>query len=481
MAMGLANLLRPEPFKCKRKGDSEQLMQDFVQYRGKMELFFTAAQVVGEHTGAQAGRSDAAHTACNSCKQEKAMVVMLGGEEMNKLFEHVGGVAEDDSYIRAMDKVEQGIKRLTNQATARFKLFQEMPQDGRGFREWSQLVVEQANRCDWTNYDRSMAARDAILFQMEDKKLRRKVIAEDPALTEVIKLGIANEQAVRVADRFRTKPEKEAPQPRIAALEEQVRALSRPGATAGKKLKKCTTCTRPTHGEGKCRALTETCHACKKVGHFKGSQVCTKSGKGKLGVNAVKSDSELEDTTSEAESVGRVEEEQVRSSQMGQAEEEKAQVKVTIIDHGRRAPAKKVEFLVDSGVRKTLICELIWKKMQKKEVGQSLKLKKCNTKFRPYGTREYLPVMGRSKCKMQAEAGATINTMVYVVKGQEQPLLGLADAKFPELFTGLGRAKVVPVHIEVDPKVKPIQQKRRNIALHTAQAEATSGGAQAGG
>ena len=56
---------------------------------------------------------------------------------------------------------------------------------------------EQANRCDWTNYDKSMAARDAILFQIEDKKLRRKVIAEDPALTEVIKLGITNEQAVR--------------------------------------------------------------------------------------------------------------------------------------------------------------------------------------------------------------------------------------------------------------------------------------------
>jgi hypothetical protein len=38
--------------------------------------------------------------------------------------------------------------------------------------------------------------------------------------------------------------------------------------------------------------------------------------------------------------------------------------------------------------------------------------------------------------------------------------------KFPDLFTGLGRAKVEPVHIEVDPKVKPIQQKRRTIALH---------------
>ena len=97
------------------------------------------------------------------------MVVMLGGEEMNKLFEHVGGMIDEDTYIEAMDKVEQGIMLLTNQVTARFKLFQEMPQDGRGFREWSQLVVEQADRCDWSQYDKSKAARDAILFQMEDK------------------------------------------------------------------------------------------------------------------------------------------------------------------------------------------------------------------------------------------------------------------------------------------------------------------------
>ena len=59
------------------------------------------------------------------------MVVMLREEEMKKLFEYVGGVNTADSYTKAMDKVEPGIKRLTNQATARFKLFQEMPQDGR--------------------------------------------------------------------------------------------------------------------------------------------------------------------------------------------------------------------------------------------------------------------------------------------------------------------------------------------------------------
>ena len=216
----------------------------------------------------------------------------MGGEEMNKLFEHVGGMIDEDTYIEAMDKVEQGIMLLTNQVTARFKLFQEMPQDGRGFREWSQLVVEQANRCDWSQYDKSKAARDAILFQMEDKKLRRKIIAEDPALQEVIKLGIANEQSVKVVDRFKPKLEQEAPKTRIAALEEQVQALAKSAAPGGgKKTPSCTTCTRPTHGEGKCRALTATCHACNKVGYYKGSKACTKSGKGKAVVNAVESDS----------------------------------------------------------------------------------------------------------------------------------------------------------------------------------------------
>ena len=68
MAMGLANLLRPEPFKCKKKGDSEQLLQDFKQYRAKMELFFTAAQAVEAHTGDPADRSAAEHTVPGSEK-----------------------------------------------------------------------------------------------------------------------------------------------------------------------------------------------------------------------------------------------------------------------------------------------------------------------------------------------------------------------------------------------------------------------------
>ena len=40
----------------------QQLLQDFIKYKEKMEPFFTVAHVVGAHTGDPAGRHDVAHT-----------------------------------------------------------------------------------------------------------------------------------------------------------------------------------------------------------------------------------------------------------------------------------------------------------------------------------------------------------------------------------------------------------------------------------
>ena len=42
-----------------------------IQYKERMELLFTAAWAVGAH------KRDDAHTAYNSCRQEKAILVML--------------------------------------------------------------------------------------------------------------------------------------------------------------------------------------------------------------------------------------------------------------------------------------------------------------------------------------------------------------------------------------------------------------------
>ena len=99
-----------------------------------MELFFT---------GDPAGRHDVAHTVCNSCKQKKAIMVMLGGQEMKKLIQHVGGVVQEESYIKAIAKVEDSIKRLTNQATS--KLFCNVVENGDAL-EQPRLEVEERGK-----------------------------------------------------------------------------------------------------------------------------------------------------------------------------------------------------------------------------------------------------------------------------------------------------------------------------------------------
>ena len=65
------------------------------------------------------------------------------------------------------------------------------------------MVVEQADTCDWMGYDRVKAARDALMYQMDDAKLRNKVIVKDQPLEQVIRMAIANEQAGKVADQIK--------------------------------------------------------------------------------------------------------------------------------------------------------------------------------------------------------------------------------------------------------------------------------------
>jgi len=60
----------------------------------------------------------------------KATLRLIRGDEMKRFFDHVGEVANADTFEQAFKKVSNGIKKQTNQPTARFKLFQQMPQAG---------------------------------------------------------------------------------------------------------------------------------------------------------------------------------------------------------------------------------------------------------------------------------------------------------------------------------------------------------------
>ena len=220
------------------------------------------------HTGAQPDSAHEDHEVCESCKQEKAIMLMLGGDEMEKLFDHVGKVQEEDTFQKALNKVQNGIKGLTNQATARYKLFQEMPQDGQVFSTWAQLVVEQADRCDWQNYDKDKAARDAILYQLDDVKLKKKILAENLSYEQTVKWGMTHESSSKKAKQVEETTNTEQ---KIRRLEEKVSRLQ---TDEKKGLISCKTCTRK-HPQGVlCPDLGGTCYACGEDGHFRGATIC---------------------------------------------------------------------------------------------------------------------------------------------------------------------------------------------------------------
>ena len=57
------------------------------------------------------------------------------------------------------------------------------------------------------------------------------------------------------------------------------------------------------------------------------------------------------------------------------------------------------------------------------------KLKKNFTRFSPFETNMKLLSLGRTKCWLRAACGRKTKTVVFIVKGEQQSLLGLKDCK----------------------------------------------------
>ena len=64
-----------------------------------------------------------------------------------------------------------------------------------------------------------------------------------------------------------------------------------------------------------------------------------------------------------------------------------------------------------------------------KKKNKTLQIKRCKIKFTPYQSEEGLQMLGRTKAILKASGGATTGTIVYVVRGSGQSLLGLKDAE----------------------------------------------------
>ena len=71
-----------------------------------------------------------------------------------------------------------------------------------------------------------------------------------------------------------------------------------------------------------------------------------------------------------------------------------------------------------------------WQKVRALNGNRRPRLKVNRVRLVPYGTSQGLTVLGRSKCILEAGAGAKITTMVYVVRGAKESLPGMSILRF---------------------------------------------------
>ena len=110
--------------------------QEWSEYVERFKKFLKAVPgALPQHT--------VGHADCGGCVQAKVMLELLGGKEVDYLFKHVGNIEEDDTWEDTIEKINRGIKRQTNQAVARYKLFIQLPQKDQPFSSWYPTIREQ--------------------------------------------------------------------------------------------------------------------------------------------------------------------------------------------------------------------------------------------------------------------------------------------------------------------------------------------------
>ena len=80
--MGLFLSLKPSAFVVKDKGDPEVLYSYFKKYVESFKEFLTISKAGGRH-------SEQHVAPCEGCNTSKALLRVIGGEEMKTLFDHV--------------------------------------------------------------------------------------------------------------------------------------------------------------------------------------------------------------------------------------------------------------------------------------------------------------------------------------------------------------------------------------------------------
>ena len=165
------------------------------------------------------------------------------------------------------------------------------------------------------------------------------------------------------------------------------------------------------------------CIKCGGLSHFQASKLCPERSSKQATARKLEEAGDSDNEVSE-ESCGRIMEDSISVGKVEAKKKNSILCKLKVTGPGEGQNWAKINVATDTGVRKTILRRSDWERIK-----DQCKLVKTKLKFRPYGTNVRLPIRGRAKVKLRAEAGAVINTYVYVNDdNMDSSLLGEKDA-----------------------------------------------------
>ena len=433
--------------------------------------------------------------------KKKALIQIWGGEDLIYIWETMAKppIEDNTTYSDAIQQVKAGLLDQTNELFPIYNLFQRMPQGKKPIRLWMQEVLDAAKRCKLSStcgancagaYTAERAARDAVVFQTSNERMRKKALAEAPDFTQLLKIGQSMETAESQAEKISFEEYSSSSSRKIAEVHEtemertiarvlekqlgkfddkgrQGRGRGQPNGRnqgqmeAGRSLQQCPMCQsdwpKPNHI---CPALTVPCSTCGTLGHWtrptkETHPQCKATNRSENDNRNRKQEPEptgnqgtarrLEDALEETH-LGYVDslgggyaydpEIGVYSTravfQDTQASTRHCRVKVKV-------NGQEVDFICDSGTDITMISEDDWTRIQSRP--NTDVLEPTEKQVRTYGTTSagvgpFVPLAGQSIVRLTAERGAEIETLIVVARGAAENLLGEREA------TALGILKI---------------------------------------
>ena len=125
-----------------KEADPEVTRERLDKYLENMDCIFLLNRRFHPVTGDKVDFDD---------EENKNILCVEGGLEIQDLFKHEGKVLDDDTYAQAIQKVQEVLRRRENRSAAVYRLFTALPQGKQTFDVWHRKILEAARRVDWTD------------------------------------------------------------------------------------------------------------------------------------------------------------------------------------------------------------------------------------------------------------------------------------------------------------------------------------------